>query len=379
MCDNILQKLDDLETSLSSRLQQITQKLKDKYNSTSKQINKSDIKDISTIIQLITCEIATMKEVAVQNQLNDTNQQLMTELTNIISTNKTRQQPSFAQIVKNTDHLNQQIHQKQKGIEEKTIIISANDDQSPTNILIQTNNAIKHTRNENRPFKINKIIKSKNGAIIKLPPEEDIDQLIKDFKEFDQLNNIASIYQPTPLDPTVVLKAISKITNIKELPEIICNMNPQLNGCEKKMQVLFAIKSNTDVQDVVLRVCPKVYETIMQTGQIYTDIQVARVKDRVFIRQCQKCFQFDHSSNQCKNQISCITCGAKGDHNCTKITRCQNCSSHPKYKNNTDHLPNNKECPLYSDQIKKLIQKTCYTGLDHEIKIISRKSTSNGI
>ncbi|OTF80426.1 hypothetical protein BLA29_011378, partial [Euroglyphus maynei] len=113
-----------------------------------------------------------------------------------------------------------------------------------------------------------------NGAVVKLPPEENIDLLIEDLKDYDQLNNVAAIYKPTPLDPTIVLKSVAKITNINELPEILCKMNPQLQGCEKKMKVLFAMKSNSDVQDIVLRVCPKVYETIMETGRIYTDIQV---------------------------------------------------------------------------------------------------------
>lgn len=235
MDQNTIQKFESLETSLASRLNQITQKLENKHQSTSKQINKSDIKDITIIINQITKEIALMKDLAIQTTEHSQNQDLISQLKNIISSNKCNPSvPSYAQVVRNSDSLNHQIQQQQRITEEKTIVISANPDQSPANILLHVNNAIKNARSNDRSFKINKIIKSKNGAVVKLPPEENIDLLIEDLKDYDQLNNVAAIYKPTPLDPTIVLKSIAKITNINELPEILCKMNPQLQGCEKR-------------------------------------------------------------------------------------------------------------------------------------------------
>ena len=370
-------KLDELESSISSRLNQIMQKLENKHTSTNRQINKSDIKELSSIINQITKEVSTLKEL--KTQQHDYQNDLISQLKSIIDTNKTSlPPPSFAQIVKTTASLDHQIQNKQQGIDEKTIIITAKTDQSPANVLLQVNNTIKDIRNNDQPFKINKIIKSKSGVIMKFPSDENIDQLIEEFQKYDQLNEIATIYKPSPLDPTIVLKSISKITNITEIPTLLCKMNPQLVGCEKKIKVLFAMKSTSDVQDIVLRVCPKVYEIIMKTGQIYTDIQVANVRNKVLIRQCQSCFQFDHSTRNCTNHKSCIICGAKGEHTCTKITRCSNCSSHPKYKENIDHLPNNRSCPIYLDRIQRQIQKTCFSGLDHDIIELPRTSLQHG-
>ncbi|UYV61485.1 hypothetical protein LAZ67_1005026 [Cordylochernes scorpioides] len=87
-------------------------------------------------------------------------------------------------------------------------------------------------------------------------PGENLNTLIEEFKKIDEVNQKALIYAPKPLDPTIVLKSITKSTDIKELPSILCKMNPELEGREKKIKVLFAMRSNTDVQDVVLRISP---------------------------------------------------------------------------------------------------------------------------
>ena len=169
-----------------------------------------------------------------------------------------------------------------------------------------------------------------------------------------------------------MLKSVSKQTQIADIPKLICDkdLNPQLAGCEKKMLVLFAIKSVKENQDVVLRVNPHVYEILMSSGHVYTDLEKIMVKNKLMVRQCQKCFKFDHKTNQCNNPKKCIKCGHTADENhiCTNLHRCQNCTTHPKYKNHDlNHLPNKPSCPIYNDQIKRLINMTCFEGLNHDI------------
>ncbi|KAI2800448.1 hypothetical protein BLOT_012954 [Blomia tropicalis] len=156
----------------------------------------------------------------------------------------------------------------------------------------------------------------------------------------DRLDNIANIYVPKPRDPTILLKSVSKLTSLNELSAIICKMNPELSGYENKLKVLFALKSNSEVHDVVLRVSPVAYEQLKNLGRVYTDTQVVLVRDKILVKQCQNCYLYDHNTIYCRNEkINC----KDSDGN----PSCINCSKHAKYKNNSNHLPNKNECPIY--------------------------------
>ncbi|UYV63886.1 hypothetical protein LAZ67_2005887 [Cordylochernes scorpioides] len=115
----------------------------------------------------------------------------------------------------------------------------------------EVNNGIEKMRNEISKVKINKIIKSKSGVILKVDSGENLNILIEEFKKIDEVNQKALIYAPKPLDPTIVLKSITKSTDIKELPSILCNMNPELEGREKKIKL--GNQFVTGVQHRILR------------------------------------------------------------------------------------------------------------------------------
>lgn len=376
MAATAFNQIDDLVVKSTLDLDQAIKYIENKYSSSNKQINKNDIKELSTIINQAKQGIATISELAKQNLIDNfansfNNIPTMTSSKNAAS--------SYAQVASGQEPLHQYIERKQQqNITESTIIISAKDNHSPTDVVMNVNNGIKGFRDRNLKFKINKVIKSKRGTIIKLPKEENIDQLIEEFKKIDQINNSANIYVPTPRDPTIVLKSINKLTCLTDLPIILCSMNSQLSGFENKIKVLFAMKSNSSTHDVVLRVSPIVYETVKPLKRLYTDFQVTEIRDKVLVRQCQNCYLFDHNSKNCSKPKVCNTCGKIGDHDCSLTVRCANCVNHPKFKFlSLNHKPNNKECPIYLDQINKLIQRTCYHGLDHDIVSSSRFSAAN--
>lgn len=376
-------QIEDLKNLAIVQLNDVVNFLIAKVNSTNKQISKSNVTDIQIKIEQAKRDFTNAINVAVEYKTN--NDSLVEKIENLLNNvdkkmAKTLPQapPSFANIVK-SQPAEKLIRNK---VSEETILFTSKPETNSANIVPQVYRAIQTIRLTNEQLKINKIIPTRKGLILKVPADEDIDSLITQFKNYDSLNDAVTIYQPKKLDPTIVLKNVSKLTDINELPQLICNtnLNPLLEDCQNKMIVLFAIKSNTDTQNVVLRVNPTVYEKIMKTGYVYTDLQKIFVQNKIMVRQCQNCFKFDHATKNCNVQKLCIKCGkpTSRNHTCERSC-CINCSTNNKYKNtNTDHLPNKRDCPIYNDRIKKLINNTSYTGSDHII-VKNMSASSDGL
>ena len=122
---------------------------------------------------------------------------------------------------------------------------------------------------------------------------------------------------------------------------------------------------NAQEHDIVLRVRPDVFQIMIRMGFVYTDYQRVNVYEKIFIRQCQGCLQFnpDHGRNECDQSI-CAKCGTKdinAQHTCDTL-KCHNCSSHRNQglKDNADHRANTTKCPLYEAQVRRLASRICY-------------------
>lgn len=106
---------------------------------------------------------------------------------------------------------------------------------SPANVLKTVNDAVRSIKEKKPKTKFTKIIKSHNGTIIKVSKDENIDKLIKE----DQLTSITKAYISKQGDsPTVLLKFISKLTDIKNINNIIYKPNPELSNMENKIKAL---------------------------------------------------------------------------------------------------------------------------------------------
>ena len=375
MDQEVLDKISDLKLNASSQITKITEYLDNKVKSTNKQLCNKNIVEITKFLNQVTENFNAAIDLAIEHK--SSNDLLVEKIENALShaqnSSHMARIPNFAQIVQNQSS-QQNLIVNQNNNQEETILITAKQNCSPVTVALQSAEAIKAIRSKKKTLKINKLIKTNKGAILKIPRDEDIDNLINEFNQIDNLTEHATIYKPKKLDPIVVLKSVSKQTNTDNLPKLICdaNLNPLLAGCEKKLKVMFVIKSQREYQDVVLRVNPHVYEILMSLGYVYTDFEKIIVKNKILVKQCQKCFKFGHTTNQCENPSLCVKCGRTADtnHNCPDTHRCINCASHAKYKNHDlNHPPNKPLCPVYNDQIKRLINMTCYKGLNHDIPV----------
>ena len=88
--------------------------------------------------------------------------------------------------------------------------------------------------------------------------------------------------------------------------------------------------------------------------------------ENINIKQCYKCCQFFHKSEECKNNVICPKCGQSHKENeCNNEQRqCVNCSSaNTKYKmkHKIDHSSNDLSCPpTYLHHLEVLRSKIDY-------------------
>ncbi|KAH9523010.1 hypothetical protein DERF_006561 [Dermatophagoides farinae] len=135
---------------------------------------------------------------------------------------------------------------------------------------------------------------------------------------FAQYGHDSNHIIPKPLDPTIVLKKVSKFTRQEDIPNVLANVNEQLKDMQSEIKVLFEYRSN-----------------------LHFHLEAIHFQHRVFVRQCKYCFQFNsHKSTDCpcKNIPICADCGMEGAHQCSKEV-CR---------------------PLYKKQIERVIQITAF-------------------
>ncbi len=253
----------------------------------------------------------------------------------------------------------------EKKIEEDTMIIKA---ASPAQVQEVQNlvlDGVKKMRNgKEKQIKINTIIRTKTGAVVKVPKEENLDDLISHFKAIDKLKENSTIYRRKDLQPTGVLRGVSKLTDYTDLPSILCKMNTSLKGLQGDIRVIRVMgqNENQDTKDVAIRVGAEVYQRLKRLDRIFTDYNSVSFRDKIFVKQCQNCFHFNpnHSKQNCNKARHCF-CGHIGEHVCAKTLKCINCTSHPKYRGaSSNHKPNSSDCPLYKQQQEHIVQKTSY-------------------
>jgi len=296
------------------------------------------------------------------NVLNEQNMKLKSDLNKINKTTSLKQ-VSYAQAL-NTPQT------KQKEAPEQTLIIKAKPNANKDTVANIVFTSIDNIRKTKKNIKINKIIRSKTGAIIKTPTTTNIDELIEQFKAQDQLSAIAQVYKPKYLDPLIVLKSISKQQDITTISKDLCDINPQLDGLAKEIKVLFATKNTGPTHNIFIRASPKVYEIFSNNNNnLYLNYEAIRWSKTIHVKQCQNCMCFnpDHKTHECNKERMCKTCGIYGNHECTNIQKCGNCSKHPHHKDHCNHKPNNINCPLYAAQHKKTESLTCYSPITTNI------------
>lgn len=244
------------------------------------------------------------------------------------------------------------------------------------------------TPNPNGSHNIYSMRNTKNVILIK-KPKSDISTraLIGEINSNTDINTRCNAYSPRPLQPTIVIKGIKKDNDLSKLTQLITSKNDHLKDHEKDIFPLFKMENPRypDTVDYAVQVSTGAYEEMKRIAaqegpktrtydgnddegiRIFIGTQCCSAQTRVFVKQCQKCLSFKHTSRDCQGEPICKSCGKERNegHTCNKESKCcVNCSRSEKYKTNTNHSPNTNKCPIYYAQEKRLESMICY-GTQH--------------
>jgi hypothetical protein len=135
------------------------------------------------------------------------------------------------------------------------------------------------------------------------------------------------------------------------------------------MKIIYRKKIRLDKAElIVLEVDKETYKYIMESRKkhLFIDWESIVVKNHIKVIQCYKCQNYGHISKNCTKSECCMNCS--GQHNSKECTNkekkiCTNCVYRNKKNNSnmkTDHCANDRNCPLYSELLKKLKQRFGY-------------------
>uniref|UniRef100_A0A834RC11 Uncharacterized protein n=1 Tax=Sarcoptes scabiei TaxID=52283 RepID=A0A834RC11_SARSC len=253
----------------------------------------------------------------------------------------------------------------------KTIIIKPTSKSSQISGVIMDTKVKKIINESKIKAKIINIKTNKSSVVIKSADEnnENIENLVKKINNDSKFNNKTfQAYIPKKRDPTIVLKGVFIDNNITELVSQIIDNNVELQNIEnvtEKIKFLFKMNTrNPRLMDLVLRVDPEIFKIItsQMKNHIYIDFQMCRIEYKAFVKQCQRCYLFDHRTSECESLKICRDCSEEKttNHSCLNNYNkvCINCKNSKIYNNNTNHAPNTEACPIYYSHVKRIMDQT---------------------
>lgn len=242
---------------------------------------------------------------------------------------------------------------------ETTIVVKSSNNTSPGKVKDEIKSLIRESKAN---MKINSVTATQKVVLIKAERSENSDKLVE---EINKNKGKFQAYKSRGMRPTVVIRDIDVDEDLTTIVEQICNRNDELNDLDEEFEFMFQLKgrfSKPGTISLAFRVTPNVFNLIFTNlnGLIRLDTKLCAVQHKVFVRQCQNCYHFDHKTGDCKNKQTCRVCGQEKTtgHQCTHLQCCTNCAASPKHQNNKDHYPNTESCPLYGAHVQRILDQT---------------------
>lgn len=126
--------------------------------------------------------------------------------------------------------------------------------------------------------------------------------------EPDQIVNLKSKL------PTITILGIQETVTKESALEIILSQNTSIDELVKngdQLTVLFVKQptEHTRTCSIVARVTPKIRDEIRRLGnKLYLGLSNHQVKDRFYVKRCNKCQKYHHYENACQNSQCCGYC-----------------------------------------------------------------------
>lgn len=209
---------------------------------------------------------------------------------------------------------------------------------------------------------INKIKHIKDGGI--LLSCETSEEIVK-FKKIaeDKLSDNYDVHEVKGIHPRVRIVGLSEKLSDDAILKLVVKQNRELfsDNTECKIIKCWPTKHNNDLFQVTLQLDISTYKKVIINGYILIGLDLCKVYDGIDILRCFKCNGFNHSQNNCKNDVSCPKCGDKHEKNsCQAVkAKCINCFK-LRGKTNNSNIDFEHEawsygsCHAYKNAILKL-------------------------
>ena len=255
------------------------------------------------------------------------------------------------------------------------IVSSKRDVCSKETIMKDFRGSINFRESKYAPSKVKNI--SNNRIRVEFDTITQRDDALKKLESSPELS-----VQPARLrKPLFIIKGIDNDTKRENIISTILQQNDNIaqssDNNPENLRLLFTRKvKNKDTYNAVLEATPVVWKAVTGVGSLYVDYVKAKVESYSPFKQCYKCLQFGHLSNQCTNKEICSYCSVEGHgfNNCpsknnyNKI-RCYNCEHNNNYGKNTNprasyRAPNHSAVSMYCPTIQAVI-KSLEASIDY--------------
>ena len=210
-------------------------------------------------------------------------------------------------------------------------------------------------------------------------------KMILDFRDEDSKNKFNTIAAstaniiaepPRKLTPTIMLKGVRKDIDKSKIPEMFASFNHQIDiyvlsndiDIKKAVQIVNE-RTNFRNRDRLINygitVDPKIRDIIINDmgGKIILDYSMVHVEDMSPLRQCYRCYGFNHKAEKCQlkpEEQLCFHCGGRHNYNiCPNqhlAPRCANCIK-TGVRDNINHNSVSKSCPVYTRMLMRIADK----------------------
>ncbi|XP_023215809.1 uncharacterized protein LOC111618501 [Centruroides sculpturatus] len=265
-----------------------------------------------------------------------------------------------------SDVLKQGNKQPQKDLQSKpeyTVLVYSKDKESSseqTKALLTSK-----VRPKTLGIGVKRVRKIKNGGVaIDLCGWNDmaiLSEALTKVKEFETIEKKRNL-------PLVKIVSVPKSITKESLLENIFEQNFPI-ACEltreefdERIKIKFPINQrNTEYVSWVLEVAVDLREIMQREGKINLGWTRCPVFDYILVKRCYKCLAFGHFARDCRSEKNtCSHCGeAHLFKNCKKkeeIATCANCVR--QKRGNHDHNTLDKRCPIYLQEVEKIIKRT---------------------
>ncbi|KAF7495295.1 hypothetical protein SSS_01016 [Sarcoptes scabiei] len=234
----------------------------------------------------------------------------------------------------------------------KTIIIKPISNSSQISRVIMDTKVKKIINESKIKAKIINIKTNKSSVVIESVDEsnENIENLCQ--KKSTTIRNLTTKLfklksKKKKRDQTIVLKGVVIDNNITKLvSKIIDNNESTIHGPSTPSR-------SGDIQN----------KTSQMKNHIFIDFQMYRVEYKAFVKQCQRCYLFNHKTLECELLKTCRDCSEEKTTNHCCINNynkvCINCKNNKIYKKKIpNHAPNTEACSIYYFHVKRIIDQT---------------------